>query len=50
VVLSGWNSQLALDSVDDERIPEYIQEYWQSNSVPEPGAPCTGGIDAPGKA
>jgi hypothetical protein len=50
VVLSGWNTQLAVDSVDDERIPEFIQEYWQSNSVPEPGAPCTGGIDGPGKA
>lgn len=50
IVLSGWNSQLAVDSVDDERITQFIEEYWQSNSVPEPGAPCTGGLDAPGKA
>ena len=50
IVLSGWNAQLAVDSVDDERIPTFIQEYWQSNSVPEPGSPCTGGIDGPGKA
>lgn len=50
IMLSGWNSQLGVDSVDDERIGEFIQEYWQSNSVPEPGAPCTGGLDAPGKA
>jgi len=50
IVLSGWNSQLAVDSVSDERIPAYIEEYWQSNTVPEPGSPCTGGIDGPGKA
>ncbi|MGO4783224.1 DUF3105 domain-containing protein [Cryobacterium sp. W22_MBD10_FK3] len=50
IVLSGWNTQLAVDSADDERIAEFIEEYWQSNSVPEPGAPCTGGVDAPGKA
>jgi hypothetical protein len=50
LVISGWNSQLAVDTVDDERIVEFIQEYWQSNSVPEPGSPCTGGIDGPGKA
>jgi len=50
IVLSGWNTQLAVDSVDDERIAQFIEEYWQSNSVPEPGAPCTGGVDAPGKA
>ena len=50
IVLSGWNSQLAVDSVDDERIAQFIEEYWQSSSVPEVGAPCTGGLDAPGKA
>ena len=50
IVLSGWNTQLAVDSADDERIAQFIEEYWQSNSVPEPGAPCTGGVDAPGKA
>jgi hypothetical protein len=50
IVLSGWNSQLAVDSADDERIPEFLEEYWLSNNVPEPGSPCTGGIDAPGKA
>ena len=50
IVLSGWNSQLAVDSVNDERIAQFIEEYWQSSSVPEVGAPCTGGLDAPGKA
>ena len=50
IVLSGWNTQLAVDSAEDERISAFIEEYWLSNDVPEPGAPCTGGIDAPGKA
>lgn len=49
VVLSGWNVQLAVESVDDERIPEFLEEYWKSQNVPEPGALCTGAFDAPGK-
>ncbi len=49
VVLSAWNHQLKLDSVDDERIPQFIEEYWRSQGAPEPTAPCTGGVDAPGK-
>nr|WP_155842293.1 DUF3105 domain-containing protein [Agromyces luteolus] len=49
VVLSGWNSQLQVDGVDDPRIEDFLEEYWQSQNVPEPGAPCTGAIDGPGK-
>lgn len=49
IVLSGWNTQLQVDEVDDERIPAFIEEYWQSQDVPEPGALCTGAIDGPGK-
>ncbi|MGR2751975.1 DUF3105 domain-containing protein [Agromyces arachidis] len=49
IVLSGWNSQLQVDEADDPRIAEYLEEYWQSQDVPEPGALCTGAIDGPGK-
>jgi len=49
IVLSGWNVQLEVDSATDERIPEFMEEYWQSQNVPEPGAACIGGFDAPGK-
>lgn len=49
IVLSGWNAQLQLDSAADKRIPTFFEEYWQGGSAPEIGAPCTGGIDAPGK-
>ncbi|WP_243074086.1 DUF3105 domain-containing protein [Microbacterium sp. SS28] len=49
VVLSNWNHQLKIQSVDDERIPEFFEEYWRSQDVPEPNALCSGAIDAPGK-
>ncbi|SDT32718.1 DUF3105 domain-containing protein [Microterricola viridarii] len=49
VVLSAWNAQLQVDSVDDERIGEFLEEYWKSQFVPEPGALCSGALDADGK-
>lgn len=49
IVLSAWNNQVAIDSPDDPRIDAFVERFWQSSSAPEPGAPCTGGIDAPGK-
>lgn len=49
VALSGWNSQLKVDSVDDERIPQFFEEYWRSDQVPEPNAVCTGAIDGEGR-
>lgn len=49
IVVSAWNTQLQVDSADDPRIADFFEEYWKSGSAPEPGAPCTGGIDAPGK-
>jgi len=49
IVLSGWNTQLQVESADDERIEEYLEEYWRSDLVPEPGALCTGGVDGPGR-
>lgn len=48
IVLSGWNVQLQLDTVTDERIPAFFEANWKSNSVPEPGALCTSGVTAPG--
>ena len=48
-VLTAWNHQLTLDSVDDPRVEEFLEEYWRSQNAPEPTAACTGGVDAPGK-
>jgi len=49
IALSAWNAQLKLDSATDDRIPEFFEEYWRSQNVPEPGARCDGAIDGPGK-
>lgn len=49
IVLSGWNVQLQVEEADDPRIAEFLEEYWQSQNVPEPGALCTGAVDGPGK-
>jgi len=50
IVLSSWNHQLKLDSASDERIPEFFEEYWRSQNVPEPNASCSGALDGPGKS
>lgn len=49
IVLSGWNAQLQVRSASDPRIPEFFKKYWKGGNAPEPGAACTGGVDAPGK-
>lgn len=49
IVLSAWQAQVAVDSPEDERIEQFVAEYWQSPDAPEPGAACTGGLDAPGR-
>lgn len=49
VAASAWNAQLKLDDVDSDAISSFFEEYWQSEAAPEPGAPCTGGVDGPGR-
>jgi hypothetical protein len=49
IVLSAWNVQLSVDGPDDPRLPRFLEEYWRHQNVPEPGAPCTGGSDGPGR-
>ncbi len=49
IVASAWGVQLKVSQVNDPRITEFISKYRESKSGPEPGAPCTGGIDGPGK-
>ncbi|MFD1715394.1 DUF3105 domain-containing protein [Amnibacterium flavum] len=49
VAVSAWDAQLKLDSVDSDAISAFFEEYWQSEDAPEPGAPCTGGVDGPGR-
>ncbi|MFB2579731.1 DUF3105 domain-containing protein [Herbiconiux sp. P15] len=49
VVISAWDNQVFLDGVNDERLGDFVQKFWRSNDAPEPGAACTGGLDAAGK-
>ena len=43
IVLTAWNRQLAVDSIDDPRVPEFIETYLLADTSPEPGAACSGG-------
>ena len=49
IVASAWGVQLQVKKADDPRITEFIAKYRLAKSGPEPGGPCTGGVDAPGK-
>ncbi|WP_237657177.1 DUF3105 domain-containing protein [Agreia sp. COWG] len=49
IVASAWGAQIALENADDPRLALFIDRFWRSNDAPEPGAACTGGIDAPGR-
>ena len=49
IAASAWGAQIKLDDVEDERLTDFVEKYWQSPTVPEPGALCTRGIDGPGK-
>jgi hypothetical protein len=44
VVASAWGKQLQLESVDDARLPVFLQAYLQGPQTPEPGAACSGGV------
>jgi Protein of unknown function (DUF3105) len=43
LVLTAWNRQLALDSMDDRRFEEFIDTYRLGPTSLEPGAACSGG-------
>jgi hypothetical protein len=47
VVMTAWGVQLELDSVEDERIEQFISVYRNGPQTPEPGAPCSGGVGTP---
>jgi hypothetical protein len=47
VVLTAWEVQLELDSVDDERIAEFVDRYQVGPTTPELGATCQNGVGTP---
>lgn len=42
VVATAWARQLRLDSVDDERLLEFVEQYADGPQAPEAGVTCTG--------
>jgi hypothetical protein len=49
MAISAWGAQLRFTDVDDPAVLDFLNQFWQSADSPEPGAPCTGAIDGPGK-
>ena len=47
IVATAWGYQLQLDSADDPRLPQFIAQFEQGPTTPEPGATCAGGVGAP---
>jgi hypothetical protein len=43
IVITAWNHQMGVETVDLDRIMPFIREFRKSPHAPEPGAPCTGG-------
>ncbi len=47
VVLTAWGIRLQVDSVADDRIEQFVDNYRLGPQTPEFGAPCTGGVGIP---
>ncbi len=45
VVASAWGKQLAMQSADDPGVDVFIAAFENGPQNPEPGAPCSGGLD-----
>ena len=43
VVVSAWNAQLILDSVNDGRLKRFVRKYSAATDPPEAGQGCAGG-------
>ncbi|WBU36923.1 DUF3105 domain-containing protein [Homoserinibacter sp. YIM 151385] len=49
MAVSAWGAQLKFEDPADAAVADFIEQYWRSPDVPEPGASCAGAIDGPGK-
>jgi hypothetical protein len=47
IVLTAWGIQLEADSVGDERVAQFINQYRLGPQTPEFGATCDGGVGTP---
>ncbi|MDQ7026988.1 MAG: DUF3105 domain-containing protein [Anaerolineae bacterium] len=47
IILTSWAFRLRVDNADDKRIGQFIRNYENDESAPEPGARCSGGVGQP---
>jgi hypothetical protein len=44
IIATAWGKQLQVEDADDPRLAEFLAAYLQGPQTPEPGAPCSGGV------
>jgi len=44
IIATAWGKQLQIKSASDPRLGEFLSTYLQGSQTPEPGAPCSGGV------
>lgn len=44
IIATAWANQLELDSAQDPRLDQFVNEFKRGTGAPEPGGRCTGGI------
>ncbi|MFJ6013271.1 DUF3105 domain-containing protein [Streptomyces sp. NPDC092952] len=47
IMLTAWGKQLTVDGADDPRVDQFFSQFVQGPQTPEPGATCSGGLEAP---
>jgi hypothetical protein len=47
IIVTAWGQQLELDSADDSRLGQFVNEFSGASSAPEPGGRCSGGVGEP---
>ncbi|MGW3090558.1 DUF3105 domain-containing protein [Streptomyces sp. NPDC001108] len=47
IMLTAWGKQLTVDGADDPRVDQFFSQFVQGSQTPEPGATCSGGLEAP---
>jgi hypothetical protein len=47
ITVTAWGLQLALNTTDDARLGQFVNEFSGASSAPEPGGRCAGGIGEP---
>jgi len=48
IMATAWGFQLELESADDPRLVQFVNEFAGSLNAPEPGGACSGGVGNPG--